>query len=160
MILELNTGNTEQRPMKEYTLAYAAGLMDAEGCFSIYKPKSSGKTTSYQARIVLSSIELSLIKWLVETFGGFYTTHRPNKGRVWYQWNINSHKAAAKFLSGILPYLRIKKSEAEVLEEFVSLALRDARSLVLHFTGKVTIGKLGGKLNLTAGRRKFNRVAK
>jgi len=109
--------------MKEHTLAYAAGLMDAEGCFSIYKPKptSDRTTTSYQARIVLSSVELSLIKWLVETFGGFYTTHRPKKGRVWYQWNINSHKAATKFLSGILSYLRIKKAEAEVLEEFYAL---------------------------------------
>jgi hypothetical protein len=107
--------------MKEFTLAYAAGLMDAEGCFSIYKPKENGKTTSYQARIVLSSVELALVKWLVETFGGFYTSHRPKKGRVWYQWNINSHKAASKFLSGILPYLKIKKSEAEVLEEFYAI---------------------------------------
>jgi hypothetical protein len=107
--------------MKDSTYAYAAGLMDAEGCFSIYKPKAEGKITSYQARIVLSSVELSLVKWLVETFGGFYTTHRPKKGRVWYQWNINSHKAATTFLSGILPHLRIKKKEAEVLEEFYSL---------------------------------------
>lgn len=108
--------------MKESTLAYAAGLMDAEGCFSIYKPKANkGKATPYQARVVLSSVELSLVKWLVETFGGFYTSHRPKTGRVWYQWNINSHKAASTFLSGILPHLKIKKHEAEVLEEFYAL---------------------------------------
>jgi hypothetical protein len=108
--------------MRERTKAYAAGLMDAEGCFSIYKPTpKDGKATPYQPRIVLSSVELSLVKWLVSTFGGFYTKHTPKKGRVWYQWNINGRSAAPQFLSYILPYLRIKKDEAFVLQEFYGL---------------------------------------
>ena len=110
-------------PMRERTKAYAAGLMDAEGCFSIYKPtvKEGGKVTSYQPRIVLSSVELSLVKWLVDTFGGFYTKHTPARGQVWYQWNVNGRNAAPQFLSHILPYLRIKKAEALVLQEFYNL---------------------------------------
>jgi hypothetical protein len=108
--------------MRERTKAYAAGLMDAEGCFSIYKPTpKDGKATPYQPRIVLSSVDISLIKWLVSTFGGFFTKHTPKKGQVWYQWNINGRSAAPKFLSYILPYLRIKKEEALVLQEFYDL---------------------------------------
>ena len=109
--------------MRERTKAYAAGLMDAEGCFSIYKPKvkDGGRATPYQPRIVLSSVELSLVKWLVETFGGFYTKHLPTRGQIWYQWNINGRNAAPQFLSYILPYLRIKKEEALVLQEFYNL---------------------------------------
>lgn len=110
-------------PMRDSTKAYVAGLMDAEGCFSIYKPKvkENGRATPYQPRIVLSSVDLLLIKWLVETFGGFFTKHVPKKGRVWYQWNINGTKTAPEFLSYILPYLRIKKSEALVLQEFYEI---------------------------------------
>jgi hypothetical protein len=108
--------------MRERTKAYVAGLMDAEGCFSIYKPTpKNGKATPYQPRIVMSSVELPLVKWLVETFGGFYTAHRPAKGQVWYQWNINGRSAAPTFLTNILPYLRIKKEEALVLQEFYNL---------------------------------------
>jgi hypothetical protein len=109
-------------PMREHTKAYTAGLMDAEGCFSIYKPTpKNGKTTPYQPRIVLSSVELSLVRWLVDTFGGFYTKHVPAKGQVWYQWNINGRSAAPQFLSLVLPYLRIKREEALVLQEFYHL---------------------------------------
>ncbi len=108
--------------MRERTKAYAAGLMDAEGCFSIYKPTPrDGKSTPYQPRIVLSSVELPLIEWLVSTFGGFFTKHTPKKGKAWYQWNINGRSAAPQFLSYILPYLRIKKEEALVLQEFYNL---------------------------------------
>lgn len=111
--------------MRERTKAYAAGLMDAEGCFSIYKPKlrEDGRSTPFQPRIVLSSVELPLIKWLVETFGGFFTKHVPKKGQVWYQWNINGKQTAPKFLSYILPHLRIKKEEALVLKEFYDLGI-------------------------------------
>lgn len=109
--------------MKERTKAYVAGLMDAEGCFSIYKPKvkENGPCTNYQPRIVLSSVDLPIIKWLVTNFGGFFTKHIPTKGRVWYQWNLNGKKVAPGFLSDILPYLKIKKAEALVLQEFYAL---------------------------------------
>lgn len=108
--------------MKDHTKAYVAGLMDAEGCFSIYKATPrSGERTPYQPRIVLSSVDLPVVKWLVKTFGGFYTKHLPKKGRVWYQWNLNGTKSAMGFLSDTLPYLKIKKEEALVLQEFYSL---------------------------------------
>ena len=108
--------------MKERTKAYVAGLMDAEGCFSIYKatPKP-GEQTPYQPRIVLASVELLLVKWLVATFGGFYTKHSPIRGRAWYQWNLNGRIAAPTFLSAIIPYLRIKKREALILQDFYAL---------------------------------------
>lgn len=109
--------------MRERTKAYVAGLMDAEGCFSIYKPtvKPNGPCTNYQPRIVLSNTNLPIVKWLVRTFGGFFTKHTPKKGQVWYQWNLNGKKFSPEFLSYILPYLRIKKAEALVLQEFYSL---------------------------------------
>ena len=108
--------------MKERTKAYVAGLMDAEGCFSIYKatPQPGGRTP-YQPRIVLATVEGQLAKWLVKTFGGFYTRHSPVRGDVWYQWNLNGKTAAPLFLSHVLPYLRIKKREAEVLRDFYAL---------------------------------------
>lgn len=108
--------------MKERTKAYVAGLMDAEGCFSIYKATAKpGERTPYQPRIVLASVERSLVKWLVETFGGFFTKHTPSKGQIWYQWNLSGHAAAPAFLSAILPYLKIKKREAQVLLDFYAL---------------------------------------
>lgn len=110
--------------MRESTKAYVAGLMDAEGCFSIYRttPRADGSTrTQYQPRIVLSNVDLPVIKWLVASFGGFYTKHTPAKGKVWYQWNLNGKTSASTFLSLLMPYLRLKKQEALILQEFFGL---------------------------------------
>jgi hypothetical protein len=108
--------------MKERTKAYVAGLMDSDGCFGIYRSVTEERPTSnFQPRIVIASVNLQLVKWLVANFGGFYTTCRPDKGRTWYQWNRNGSTGAIKFLSDILPYLRVKKREAQTLKEFYEL---------------------------------------
>lgn len=108
--------------MKEKTKAYVAGLMDSDGCFGIYQSVSPvGRRSNFQPRIVIASINLSLMKWLVANFGGFYTKHQPDIGRVWFQWNRNGSTGAIQFLSDIIPYLRVKKREALTLKEFYEL---------------------------------------
>lgn len=99
--------------MKEYTKAYTAGLLDAEGCIGIYKIVH--KTTdrlNYSFSVVIANTNLQLMAWLVSVFGGNYTKITPDKGRVWYQWRAG--KGAVKFLSDLLPYIQIKKLEAEL----------------------------------------------
>jgi hypothetical protein len=84
------------------------------------------------------------MKWLVETFGGFYTKHVPKVGRVWYQWNLNGAVAASSFLSFVLPYLGEKKHEAEILQEFYALGSQQNPSARQELMEKIRKAKHRG----------------
>lgn len=100
--------------MKESTKAYTAGLFDAEGCIGLYlsAQKTTG-TRKIQSAVVIANVHLPVIKWLQSTFGGAYTKNTPQKGRPWYQWRAG--EGAARFLSELLPYLHVKRKEAELI---------------------------------------------
>jgi hypothetical protein len=97
--------------------AYAAGLIDGEGCIGVYNqtcPTTKTKTRySLSVRIQMSDWEAVL--WMENTFGGCYRSH-PQLGygtRIMYEWVLSS-KMAGEFLKQILPYLKNKKRQAEL----------------------------------------------
>jgi hypothetical protein len=108
--------------MKEKTKAYAAGLMDAEGCITI--GRSTGpRGLNYSARVRISNKSVQLMKWLVLHFGGYVSKSIPKKDThaVCYNWNLSSEKHTRSFLSAILPYLRIKKNQVEIFFRYLDL---------------------------------------
>ena len=100
----------------EEDLAYAAGLIDGEGCLGIYRRRTDGQDFYYQ-RI---SMEMSykayrLLKKLKETFGGSIGKRNPRYpgSATHYCWRLGQEDAA-RFLLAILPYLRLKVAQAEI----------------------------------------------
>lgn len=94
--------------MSEMDLAYAAGFLDGEGCFSI------SKSNHWKASVSCSNTDREIVAWFHENFGGhFYKnpTKRRANHRPVYQWKVVSNNAAA-VCSLIAPYLRQKTEQA------------------------------------------------
>ncbi|MGH7744866.1 MAG: hypothetical protein ACREQ5_08665 [Candidatus Dormibacteria bacterium] len=112
--------------MKEHTKAYVAGLIDAEGSLSIEERPHFDCVTS-AARVSFSNTDRRIHKYLVKMFGGQFSkinregSDRPEHWKIEYQWSTTGAKHSLWFLSQILPYLIIKRREAELLIEYYSL---------------------------------------
>ena len=107
----------------ETELAYAAGIIDGEGCIGIWKyrqPRCQHGYT-YALRVTVTMTEPEVPTWLFETFGGCLNDYPPER-EEWkrkYIWAIST-KQARPFLGTILPYLKEKVEQAEIAIEFQS----------------------------------------
>lgn len=105
--------------MKEKTKSYMAGLFDAEGCARIATHKRGDKTY-FEPKAYLSNKSRALMQWSVLHFGGNFVRNVNNKaGEDWYIWYLQSFPSVVNFLKTILPYLKYKREQAEVLIEFI-----------------------------------------
>jgi hypothetical protein len=99
-------------------VAYAAGFFDGEGHIRIQK--HSSRCDTFLLQVSLTQATPYPLDWFVEKFGG--TT----KGRVVpykdgkrtiYNWQSSSF-VAERFLRVVLPYLRVKRDEADLALRF------------------------------------------
>ncbi len=95
-------------------LAYTAGIVDGEGCIHLMKTKSR----QYSIRVIVSNTNEWLIQWLKMEYGGVITKRQgKGKRKTVYRWTIATARAA-DFLTIILPYLMLKRSQAELALKF------------------------------------------
>ena len=102
-------------------IAYLAGLIDGEGYIGIkkLKPTNRRRSPSYQARIQVRMVEEAAIAFLAETLGGSYyleSAHAAN-GRPLFCYQASDAKAE-RVLRTVLPYLRVKRENAETVIAF------------------------------------------
>lgn len=121
--------------MNKFDLAYLAGFIDGEGCFSITSEWSKEVKTHKlkRARIFLGCTNFDAMDWisLKLTNLGIRHVHCYSKNS-WknreFCKNIHSiqicHlKSILKFTNLILPYLKVKHSHAELMIEYCKLRL-------------------------------------
>lgn len=104
------------------TPEYAAGFFDGEGHVSICVAHSKQwKRKYYALHVVVVNTNLEVLLRLRDQFGGsiapkklYAAHHKPS-----YRWRICSRQGLA-FLEVVLPFLVVKKKEAEVAIEFQS----------------------------------------
>ena len=106
----------------ETQLAYMAGIVDGEGSIVVVPTTSVSKGKKYprfSIRIHAYNNDLGLMLWLKSTFCGSWSPvkRRRTKWTQSYQWYV-SHTAAAVIAQAILPYLVIKRRQAEILIQF------------------------------------------
>ena len=105
----------------ESELAYTAGLFDGEGCITILREKSGGKPP--YMRLSIGSTDRAVIEWLCCTFEGSLSKASLSGAMLGakqlYNFRLCDQRAAA-FLTPLLPYLRIKKAQANLAIEFQS----------------------------------------
>jgi len=98
-------------------LAYAAGIIDGEGSISIYHiPRDNGRKRC-ALRVIVGNTDPWLIRFLQVNFGGsVHCRHlhlrNPNHNDCWI-WTATTTQAG-QFLYKILPYLCLKRSQAEI----------------------------------------------
>ena len=103
--------------MKNTDLAYMAGFFDGEGSVGIYV-KSYAKNQYYMKCSLTQAGEFlpNLMKF---HFGGrtYSAGRREIRYKDQWEWKIYGHQAK-EFLKAIVPYLKIKRAEAELAIEF------------------------------------------
>ena len=99
-------------------LAYIAGLFDGEGCVLISKTMIEGyKYVRYFMYVSITNQDKRPLEEIKKIFGGivYFIKGNPNK-KTWgcaYRWQVANGKAM-RFLKVIIPWLIIKKKEAEL----------------------------------------------
>ncbi len=123
--------------------AYAAGLIDGEGCISIsrvnYK-RTSRKTggSSIAGTLHIAMTDRAAVDYVRQAFGNVGREATTDKSERYarlgwkptYHWVLSTQQAAA-VLKEVLPYLRVKRRQAELL-----IKLADMRAS----TGAVSYG--------------------
>src|SRR6266566_4252715 len=114
--------------MLDTLYAYLAGAIDADGFITISRstPSSTRKdgrrSVYYTTKVGLSEISPVIPDWLYQTFGGWRGIHQPPnpQHKVWYVWQVTNAKVGV-VLQLLLPYLRLKRGQAELVLQFVEL---------------------------------------
>lgn len=99
------------------TLAYLAGLVDGEAYIGIKRNRPKNCVSlAYHERIQVRMVDESAIKFLTTTLGGKYYRERPRSdaGRPLYCWQVSDARAAS-ILKQLLPYLKVKRRNAETV---------------------------------------------
>lgn len=96
-------------------LAWAAGFVDGEGCISLYERKD--RKTGYYIKLHVANTNKASLERLQALFGGsIQYIQRGSPERNWkpsFAW-IVSHVKAHNALVELLPYLFVKKKQAEL----------------------------------------------
>jgi len=96
--------------------AYAAGLLDGEGCVSISSsiPKPGGIRRPHQMHAEITNTYVPVLFWLQQRWGGSIHElwgRRPG-WKMAYKWLVGS-RVAVPFLLDVQPYLVIKVAQVE-----------------------------------------------
>lgn len=106
--------------MNKTELAYLAGIIDGEGCFTIEicPPTSYRKGTLFTCRLTITNTDERLLKWLSEKVGGKIFKRKLINGRKQcYSWRIYA-SVIDQIIPCVIPYLITKKDEAKVIMKF------------------------------------------
>ena len=100
---------------------YIAGIVDGEGCVTVIKRlEKHMDRVSYRLVVQVSMTHEGVIKALQDSIGGSYSAihwHTRRNNRTAYQWRKYGVDAV-ELLQSILPYLIVKKAEAELAIAF------------------------------------------
>jgi hypothetical protein len=116
--------------VQDVDLAWLAGIIDGEGCFSIYGvTRKDANAPSPSANLTITNSNCLLLERCKEILGELnikYLYHDPKnghqRGRRVMRIRIKNYSSIQSLVELILPFLVGKADQARVLLEFVSLA--------------------------------------
>ena len=111
----------KQDNQREATLyAYLAGIIDGEGTIRIARtnPKHSNWNIKYSGAISIGMIDKKVIQLFVKLFGAKMRIECvPNRKPI-YRWGTSGNNVVPEILKTILPYLIVKRKQAELVIKF------------------------------------------
>jgi hypothetical protein len=111
-------------------VAYLAGIIDGEGTIGIYSSSLKQPSPSYNLQVLVTNCDAALMMWLVDNIGGTVNVRkgaRPNHRSV-FRWRVYNQEALA-LVEAILPYLVIKRAQAELALRYRDAKWRDRPTL-------------------------------
>lgn len=113
--------------MDTQTLAYLAGAVDCDGSINVqrqHRKRVSGrKVLALMVRLTFVQVNPDVPRLFERTFGGnvyFYVAPYRERTRGWHQWYVGG-AAAANAIRALLPYLVLKKTQAELVLQLWSM---------------------------------------
>ena len=101
------------------TLAYLAGFFDGEGSVTVSSRSNRPGDISYFLQITISQTTLPVLQLYQRYFGGAIgSVKRPAGYSLTWQWRPH-HRGMTLFLSSLLPFLILKKPQAEIALAFL-----------------------------------------
>ena len=99
--------------------AYAAGIIDGEGCIQINHSILNGKVQSWKIQIEINMCSEKVLKKMAGLFGGNVKMYvaRPEQHYRQFRWQIYSTNAC-NALKKMKPYLIEKKAQADLAIQF------------------------------------------
>ena len=110
--------------MKEIDKAYIAGFVDGDGCITITQRKWKTNNRiglSYIPVVEISNCDVRVLDWIISKTEGIkiykskYVDNRSPTFRPQYRLFVGRMLNIEKFLILILPYLKLKKEQAEIV---------------------------------------------
>jgi hypothetical protein len=99
--------------MDNTELAYAAGILDGEGCITVAR---RGDKKGFQLVVTVANTNLPVINWLQARWGGSVHRLNPDKRtirpRLAWHW-VCASKKGSNFLQDVRPYMIIKGDQAD-----------------------------------------------
>ena len=98
--------------------AYAAGLVDGEGCIAITRHRSASQSERYvyQVGVIVVNRDREVLDWMRTLWAGWVVARLYRSAaytRTAWAWGSPSGLAATPFLIGIRPWLRIKLRQCD-----------------------------------------------
>lgn len=106
---------------KEILYAYMGGLIDGEGSIKIIrtvKPNKPNEYNTFDAAIRIGMTDKEPIELFKEEFGGSLFVEKRQNYKDIYRWQCAGNKKVPPIVEKILPYLIVKKPQAELLLEY------------------------------------------
>ena len=112
-------------------LAYLAGIIDGEGCFTIYKVAPAKynrfQNPQYRSSLTICNTKIELMEWLDETFKNLNHSHKQHRrfsrkdhlvyDRMIYEWTLQGFRLV-DICNQVLPYLVIKRKQCALVVKF------------------------------------------
>jgi len=120
--------------MKETDKAWTAGIIDGEGCIGVYK-NNKGFCKTFNCHLNVANTNVLMLNQLKEFWGGkiYPDRHRLKYGwKECWVWQLNKGKEISRFLKNILPYLVVKKEQAEMMLEFIKTIGNPGKEVPRH----------------------------
>ena len=112
--------------------AYIAGFIDGEGCIGIAahnKPGNAGgadrRTPHYRLVVSVTNRDLAVLRWIHERIGGSIFEKRRARSN-WapaFELRVTNRAAVGRLLRSIHPFVKVKRSQAELGLAFLALGL-------------------------------------
>ncbi|MEK7534893.1 MAG: LAGLIDADG family homing endonuclease [Patescibacteria group bacterium] len=120
--------NAVGKDISEVDRAYLAGFLDADGAIMATIEKHAEKKFGYRVRIQLKVTQKD--KTTLEELRALCGIGRLRKNRTTYDWLIRDKSEALFLLDLISPYLRVKRSQAEIANTILCTVIDSREDLI------------------------------
>ena len=127
-------------------LAWAAGFIDGEGCIQAPVRLRERNRRGYGLSLYVGQVDPRPLHRLADTFGGlvYPKSRQSGERRQMFMWRVTG-LTAADALSALLPYLLVKREQAEL-----ALQLRERITSYVQVGRKVDDAETEARLSLVA----------